>query len=484
MDTLALATILVPTAGAVLTMFCPKGAGKWLGVLFSALGTILAGMVAYAFHVGGHVAAHYNLLQLGNTVIFGFSIDAVSTLIGFAVVSLGFLVVAYSAVYLTYKHREHPHEARPRYYAFLLVFIGAMAGLVYSSTLVGQLVFFEITGACSWGLIGYYEDAKGIRGAMRALIITHIASLGLYVAAAYLFSATGTFSIDAIAQLDSGTKTIVMLGIMIAAWGKSAQFPMHVWLPDAMEAPTPISAYLHAASMVKVGVFIFARAVMSAGAIPEMIAWIGVIMAMVTMVFGFFMYLPQKDMKRLLAYSTITQLSYMFLALSLGAFAFNSEGSQMAFKGGIAHVFNHAYAKCLFFLLAGVFSYSFGTRLLPNIRGLLKQAPLLGISFCVGAMAIGGVPPFSLFFSKFAIFSGGFELSREYVWLIPLLIIALFESVAAFAWFLMWFGKTVPGEPSPEVASAIPIPWAMKAVLIVLIIMSVASSFIAAAWLG
>jgi len=479
MDNLALATILVPIAGAVLTMFCPKGAGKWLGVLFSALGTIGAACVAYAFHTGGRVATTYELLKFGDTVIFGLTIDSVSTLIGFAVVSLGFLVVVYSAVYLTYEHREHPHAARPRYYAFLLVFIGAMAGLVYSSTLIGQLVFFEITGGCSWGLISYYEDQKGIRGAMRALIITHIASLGLYIAAAFLFSSTGTFSIDAIANLDGSTKTIVLLGIMIAAWGKSAQFPMHVWLPDAMEAPTPISAYLHAASMVKVGVFIFARAIMSAGGVPEVIAWVGVIMAMVTMIFGFIQYLPQKDMKRLLAYSTITQLAYMFLALSLGAM-----GSEMAFKGGIAHVFNHAYAKSLFFLLAGVFSYSFGTRQLPEIRGLLAKVPLLGISFCVGAMAIGGVPPFGLFFSKFAIFSGGFQLVTGHIWLLPLLIIALIESVAAFAWFLMWFGKTVPGEPSEAVASAIPIPWAMKAVLVVLIIMSVASSFIAAAWLG
>ena len=484
MDNIALATILVPFIGAMLIMFSPKGAGKWLGILFSALGTIGAGWVAWAFHVGGRVATTYKLLQFGDTVIFGFTIDAVSTLIAFAVVSLGFIIVVYSSVYLTKKHREHPHEGRPRYYAFLVLFIGGMAGLVYSSTLIGQIIFFEITGACSWGLISYYEDSKGIRGAMRALIITHIASLGLYVAAAFLFSATGTFSIDAISQLSGNTKSVVLLGIMFAAWGKSAQFPMHVWLPDAMEAPTPISAYLHAASMVKVGVFIFARAVMSSGGVPEMVAWIGVIMATVTMVFGFFMYLPQRDIKRLLAYSTITQLAYMFLALSLGAFDSGSTGSKLAFNGGIAHVFNHAYAKSLFFLLAGVFSYSFGTRLLPNIRGLMKKAPLLAVSFVVGAMAIGGVPPFSLFFSKFAIFSGGFMLAREHVWLLPLLIIALVESVAAFAWFLMWLGKTVPGEPSPEAASAIPVPWAMQAVLVVLIIMSVASSFIAAAWLG
>ncbi|MDR1311505.1 MAG: hydrogenase 4 subunit D [Burkholderiaceae bacterium] len=479
MDNIAFATILIPAAGAILVMFSPKMAGKWLGMLFSAIGAICAGALAYAFHADGRVAKTYEVLRFGNTVIFGITVDSISTLIGFAVILLGFLVVAYSSSYLTPLHREHPHEARPRYYAFLLIFIGAMAGLVYSSTLIGQLVFFEITGACSWGLISYYEDEKGIRGAMRALIITHIASLGLYVAAAFLFSATGTFSIEAIAQLDGNTKAVVLIGILLAAWGKSAQFPLHIWLPDAMEAPTPISAYLHAASMVKVGVFIFARAVMSAGGIPEWVAWTGIIMAMITMVFGFFMYLPQRDMKRLLAYSTITQLAYIFLALSLGAL-----GSDMAFKGGIAHIFNHAFAKSLFFLLAGVFSYGLGTRMLPDIRGLLAKAPLLGICFCVGAMAIGGMPPFNLFFSKFTIFAGGVGLLHQHKGLIPLLIVALVESVAAFAWFLMWFGKAALGKPSPAVASAIPVPWGMQAVLIFLIIMSAASSFIAAAWLG
>ena len=173
---------------------------------------------------------------------------------------------------------------------------------------------------------------------------------------------------------------MVLLAILFAAWGKSAQLPMHMWLPDAMEAPTPISAYLHAASMVKVGVYIFARGLFSAVAAPEIVGWVGAAMATVTLVYGFIMYLPQEDMKRLLAYSTITQLSYIFLGLSFSVF-----GSDLAFKGAIAHIFNHAFAKSLFFLVAGALAYTTGTRLLPQLRGILGRSPLLGIAFVRGS---------------------------------------------------------------------------------------------------
>lgn len=479
MEKLALATILLPFAGAALALLAPKAAARWIGQIFSAAASLSIALLAYSYYQAGKPATQIDLISLGSTALFGLTLDNISILIGFAVVFLGFLVCVYSSVYLSNGNREHPHEGRPRYYAYLLVFIGAMAGLVLSSTLVGQLLFFEITGGCSWGLIGYYEKPKALRSAIKALIITHIGSIGLYLAAAWLFASTGTFSLTAIAGLDTTAKTVVMLGILFAAWGKSAQLPLHAWLPDAMEAPTPISAYLHAASMVKVGVYIFARGIVSAGSVPEVVGLVGVIMAIVTLLYGFAMYLPQKDLKRLLAYSTITQLSYIFLALSLSIY-----GSELALKGGIAHIFNHAFAKSLFFLVAGAFSYTCGTRLLPSLRGVMSKLPLLGISFCVAALAITGVPPFNGFFSKFAIFAAGFQLSHDHLLIMILLILALIESVASFAWFLNWFGKVVPGKPSTEVAAAQPVPAQIKFVLVTLIVMTVCSSFIAAAWLG
>jgi hydrogenase-4 component D len=479
MEYIALATILLPFIGAVIIAVSPAPRAKTLCPLFAAAASFCSLLLAIVWLGGGRINAVFDLVSFGQTVLFGVVIDQISSLICFAVVVLGLLVSIYSSEYLTVNNREHPHEGTPRYYAFLLTFIGAMAGLVLSSTLVGQLLFFEITGGCSWALIGYYQKPKSLKSALKALLITHIAAIGLYLAAAYLFAETATFSLTAIAQLDDRAKTVVILGILFAAWGKSAQVPLHVWLPDAMEAPTPVSAYLHAASMVKVGVYIFARALVSAGGVPEIIGTVGVIMAMISLIYGFMMYLPQKDMKRLLAYSTITQLSYIFLALSLSVF-----GSQLAFNGGIAYIFNHAFAKSLFFLVAGALSFSCGTRMLPQLKGIMAKTPLLGVGFCVAALAITGVPPFNGFFSKFPLFAGGFSVAGQHWWLIPLLVLALVESVASFGWFLYWCGKTLPGQPSEAVASASPVPILMRWVLIILIVMSLCSSFIAAWWLG
>lgn len=474
----ALATLLLPFIGALSIALLPQRRAKGICSLFALLTTLGMAVLACVWWMNGKTDVVYPLYQYRDIALFGFLLDRVSLLIGFAVVFLGLLVSIYSGGYLTLGNREHPHQGTNRYYAFLLVFIGAMAGLTLSSTLLGQLLFFEITGGCSWALIGYYQQPKPLRSALKALLVTHVASIGLYLAAAYLFVNTGTFALGALSQLDENGKIIVFGGILFAAWGKSAQLPLHVWLPDAMEAPTPVSAYLHAASMVKVGVYIFARAILSAEQVPHIIGVVGIVMATLTLVYGFVMYLPQKDMKRLLAYSTITQLAYMFFALSLATF-----GSRLAFDAGVAYIFNHAFAKSLFFLVAGALSYSCGTRMLPRLKGTMRKMPLLGVGFCVAALAIAGVPPFNGFFSKFPLFAAGFALSGEYAWLMPLLIIVLVESVASFAWFLYWFGRTVPGEPSEEVAAATPVPLAMQGVLAVLIVMSLCSSVIAALWL-
>ena len=158
----------------------------------------------------------------GHTVeIFGVLIDRVSTLICFAVVFLGFLVVLYSTAYLTKGNREHPHEGTTRFYAIMLAFIGAMAGLTLSSTLFGQLLFFEITGGCSWGLIGYYQTPKALRSGMKALLVTHLGALGLYVAAAWLYHETGSFALSGMAGLGDTAKIIIVGGVLFAAWGKS-----------------------------------------------------------------------------------------------------------------------------------------------------------------------------------------------------------------------------------------------------------------------
>ncbi|EOK2693454.1 hydrogenase 4 subunit D [Escherichia coli] len=406
MENLALTTLMLPFIGALVVSFSPqRRAAEW-GVLFAALTTLCMLSLISAFYQADKFAVTLTLINVGDVALFGLVIDRVSTLILFVVVFLGLLVTIYSTGYLTDKNREHPHNGTNRYYAFLLVFIGAMS------------------------------------------------------------------------ELHGDARYLVYGGILFAAWGKSAQLPMQAWLPDAMEAPTPISAYLHAASMVKVGVYIFARAIIDGGNIPHVIGGVGMVMALVTILYGFLMYLPQQDMKRLLAWSTITQLGWMFFGLSLSIF-----GSRLALEGSIAYIVNHAFAKSLFFLVAGALSYSCGTRLLPRLRGVLHTLPLPGVGFCVAALAITGVPPFNGFFSKFPLFAAGFALSVEYWILLPAMILLMIESVASFAWFIRWFGRVVPGKPSEAVADAAPLPGSMRLVLIVLIVMSLISSVIAATWL-
>lgn len=478
MENLALTTLLLPFIGALVVSLAPQKQAARLGTLFAGLATLAMLALNAAFYCSGKTATLIPLASIGDTALFGFVIDRVSTLILFVVVFLGLLVALYSTGYLTAQNREHPHDGGNRYYAFLLIFIGAMSGLVLSATILGQLLFFEITGGCSWALISYYQSEKAQRSALKALLITHLASLGLYLAAATLFLQTGTFALSAMSQLQGDARYLVYGGILFAAWGKSAQLPLQAWLPDAMEAPTPVSAYLHAASMVKVGVYIFARAILDGGNVPTAIGWIGVIMALVTLIYGFLMYLPQQDMKRLLAWSTITQLAYIFLALSLSVF-----GSPLAFSGGIAYIVNHAFAKSLFFLVAGALSYSCGTRLLPRLHGVLTTLPLVGVGFCVAALAITGVPPFNGFFSKYPLFAAGFALSSQHWLLLPIMVLVLIESVASFGWLIYWFGRVVPGKASEEVVHAAPLPLSMRLVLLVLIMMSLVSSVIAASWL-
>ena len=486
----ALAAIAVPFIGALIIALTKRSSAKYIAILFAFVSLAASLFNSYVYFANGKAVTTFNYLSLGDANLIGFIFDNLSTLLAPAFVGIGLLVLIYAKGYLNEKNREHADVGHKRFYALFLVFIGAMAGLAYSSTILSQLIFFEITGACSWGLIGYYQSDAAHSSSDKALIVTHIASLGMFLASAVLFIMTGTFELTALSQIEGPWKIFVLLCIMFAAWGKSAQLPLYMWLPSAMTAPTPVSAYLHGGSMVKVGVYVYARAIYSAGSIPESVAWVGIIGAIITLVFSFIEYLPQKDMKRLLAFSTISQLSYIFLALSVAALAvaqgqgLQEGAAQMAFNGGVSHIFNHAFAKTLFFLVAGTIAFTVGMRDLTRMGGLIKKMPIVGVAFVCAALAVAGVPPFSGFFSKFQIFAGGFLVAQNSWLLLLIMIVALIETLACFAWFLMWINRAVLGEPSKEIASAQDVPGEIKFVLGVLIVMTVVSSFMAAAWLG
>ena len=418
------------------------------------------------------------LISFGQTLVMGFTFDRMSTLLAPAFVGIGLLVVIYSIPYMSENNREHPDAPRRRFYAYLATFIGAMAGLVYSSTLLGQLVFFEITGACSWGLISYYMTPTAKKAGMKALIITHIGALGLYLAPPSCLPTPVPSPLPRLPASTPSSRLSSFCSCCLRPGPSPHRFPctcgcLRPWRRRRLFRPTCMVLDGQGRCVrVRTCTRLCRRDSRDRG-------WVAIIDAMVTMLFGFLMYLPQKDMKRLLAFSTIAQLSYVFFGLGLSVF-----GSQLAFDGAVCHIFNHAFAKTLFFLIAGSFSFTLGTRMLPKLRGIVKKYPVSGVGFGVAALAIAGVPPMNTFFSKFQIIAGGFSVGAGNVAILVLVCIMVAETVATFAWFLKWMGYCLPGEPSEEVAAGAPLPRAMAFVFIVLIIMVIVSGPLSASWIG
>ena len=404
---------------------------------------------------------------------FGIRIDGLSCIMLLAITIVGFLVVLYSGKYMSTGNREHPSDAgQGRYYFFLLLFIAAMIGLAVSPNFFQLFIFWELTTLCSWGLIAFYGDENALRSAYKALLITHAAGLFLAAAIILIYVNTGSFAFSAINQLAPGTRNVAVGFILIAALAKAAQFPFFTWLPTAMAAPTPCSAYLHAAAMVKAGIYLLARLLISMDGIPHNLGLLLGGIALLTMYTGVLFYFVQDDLKRLLAFSTIVNLGYMVLGLSLGAL-----GSNMALRGGLLHLINHSFTKSLLFLVAGAISHSTGVRKISALSGLGKKMPLTSLALVMGALAISGVPPFNMFWSKFLVIAGAFQLHSGWGWALGLL--ALVESVAGFAWFLHVIHKVVFGAPSPAAVEAHDPPLSMAIPLLALMAFSLLSTVFA-----
>jgi hydrogenase-4 component D len=262
---------------------------------------------------------------------------------------------------------------------------------------------------------------------------------------------------------------------MIAAWSKSAQVPFHTWLPDAMAAPTPISAYLHAAAMVKAGVFLIARLLSAGWDLPTGMGLLLSIGALVTMFAALYLYFFQDDLKRLLAYSTIAQLGYIFLGLGLGAL-----GSTVAFRGAVLHILMHAVAKTTLFLTVGLVAYATGTRSISKLSGMVSAMPLAALGFFVGTFSLTGIPPLACFWSKIYVLIGAMQVPGVFG---PIaLILVLVESLVTFGWFLwvgqkVFFGKT-KGLPIRS-AATLDTPRAMEWVLIALMVACLAAPIVA-----
>ena len=414
------------------------------------------------------------LKGLEPTGLFGVLLDPLASLALIVISGLGFLAVVFSTAYMTDENREQPlAKGQRRYYHWLLLLLAAMAGLALSPNLLQLFIFWELTTLCSWALISHTQEEKTMRAGFKALVMTHVGGLFFLVTLFILFIATKSFAFTALARLSPGLKSLVFLFLVIAAWAKAAQIPFHTWLPDAhAEAPSPISALLSGV-IVKVAVYALARIITAfyAESLTLGIGMVGLgaaIMALVTMFMALALYFAQDDLKRLLAYSTITHLSYILLGIAMGML-----GSELAFRGGVLHIINHAFAKGTLFLGAGAIVYMTGTRSIRKLGGLIHRLPHVGVAFVIAVLALTGVPPLGCFWSKFYILTGALDLGGGVGPVI--LVLVLLESVVSFAWMLRVTQKIFLGPPTEAVATmqSTRLPLQMTVVLGVLMIMCI-----------
>ena len=498
----ALAILLCPLAGFVIQVFFGKRLprqGDWLptGCMLVALGIASWMMIVLLSSPNGIEQEPWLVVEgwlssgaeKGLSINFGILVDNLTIVMLFVVTLVSFLVHLYSCGYM------HGEERYNRFFAYLGLFSFSMLGLCISSNLLILFMFWELVGVCSYFLIGFYFEKKSAQNAaIKAFMTTRLGDVGFLVGIMIIAAFAGTLDFEGIfASVKSAESgpwsgdgmwwlTAAGIGLFLGALGKSAQFPLHVWLPDAMEGPTPVSALIHAATMVVAGVYLVARMFpflagpgyftgdFYSGDVLFYIALVGGFTAFFAATIAF----VQTDIKKVLAYSTISQLGYMFLGLGVGSVS-----------AGIFHLFTHAFFKALLFLGAGSVIHAVHSNEMKDMGGLRKKLPITSITFLIGTLAIAGLPYLSGFHSKEAIlgnawaFAGHMEHGGHGSWVnyLPFAFGILTAGMTAFYMFRLYF-KTFEGKPQNEHAfdHAHESPWTMTVPLCVLAVLSIGSA--------
>jgi NADH-quinone oxidoreductase subunit L len=407
----------------------------------------------------------------------GILLDPLSVMMLVVITTVSLMVHIYSLGYMK------GEKGFSRYYAFLSLFTFSMLGLVLATNIFQMYIFWELVGVSSYLLIGfYYERPSAVAAAKKAFIVTRFADLGFLLGILILSFYTNTFDFAALTDLNGPAitqpTTAVFMGLSVTTWamllifmggaGKSAMFPLHIWLPDAMEGPTPVSALIHAATMVVAGVYLVARLFpvysFTSPDSLEVIAYVGSF----TSLFAAVIACTQLDIKRVLAFSTLSQIGYMMVALGVSGYA--SEG--LGYMASLFHLFTHAFFKALLFLGAGSVIHAVHSNLMTDMGGLKKYMPITHITFLIACLTIAGIPPLSGFFSKDEILVAAFEHNKLIFgiqWLVA--------GITAFYMFRLYFNifwnQTPEYHHSPHES-----PATMTIPLIILAIASVFSGFV------
>src|SRR5213082_4014582 len=440
-------SLLLPLVSAIaITLFTHRSRALSSFISIGAvLGSFVCSCLIFTRH--GISAREFNWIDFVGVfrVPFGFVLDNLSKTMLVLVSGVGSLIHIYSLGYM------RDDEGKSRYFAALSLFMFAMLGIVLSNNFVMLFIFWELVGFTSYVLIGHWFDRDAAAdAAKKAFITTRLGDFGFMLGILMVWTATGSIVFAEIApRLSTVTShpaflTIAALLIFCGAVGKSAQFPLHVWLPDAMEGPTPVSALIHAATMVAAGVYMLARAQPLFALVPDVLAligWVGAFTALLAATLA----CVESDIKRVLAYSTVSQLGYMMAAAGAGAP-----------DAGFLHLLTQGLFKALLFLGAGAVIHAVGTNDIFRMGGLFRAMPQTAIVFVVGTLALAGVPPLAGFYSKEAVLGGVWEAHL----MGPFLMLTLTALLSAFYMFrvvfVAFFGRAHAGGHPHEA------PWLMR----------------------
>ncbi len=438
-------------------------------------GCILLGLLAPAVFGGDIVRFRIEWLpSLG--AAFGLRLDGLAFLFALLILGIGALVVLYGAYYLS---NDDPPA---RFFAFLMLFMGAMLGVVLADNLILLVVFWELTGLSSFLLIGYrrhQEDAR--QGARTALIVTGAGGLALLAGVLLIGNVVGSYDLDAVFAAKAGLQKSpffisILVLVLVGAFTKSAQFPFHFWLPAAMAAPTPVSAYLHSATMVKAGVFLLARLYPVLG---DNDAWFWIVSTagLASLLLGAVAAIFQNDLKGLLAYSTISHLGLITLLFGLD--------TPLAVVAGVFHIINHAIFKASLFMGAGIIEHETGSRDLRQLNGLWKAMPITATLAMVACASMAGVPLMNGFLSKEMFFAEALAVDAHSVLAVATPFVATVASIAGVAYALRFIHDVFfNGEPVGLIKTPQEPPRFMRLPIEILVVLCLGVGFFPAETIG
>jgi NADH:ubiquinone oxidoreductase subunit 5 (subunit L)/multisubunit Na+/H+ antiporter MnhA subunit len=445
-DTAVLLAVSAPTLGSFALPLVGRVSTQFRHAL--ALALVCVALVASLALVPSVMGGTTTTVRLGLPTGMSLTLTADALAVFMAIVSslVSAIIVLYSFTYIS--HYGHQDE----YYFMVVLFLGAMMGLVYSANLILLYVFWEITALTSWRLIGFFREDYQVRRADKAFLVTVFGALAMLIGFVSIYVQTGSFDMATIKSAMKGSPlpAFAVLLILLGILSKSATLPFHTWLPDAGVAPSPVTALLHAAVLVKIGVYVFARLFVATFNIGPALQTTVLVIAAASALISAGAAMIETDLKRLIAYSTVSQIAFIFLGLA--------SGSEIGIAGGLLYILMHGLGKGGLFLCAGIVEQNAHTKDITKLGGLMRTMPITGVSFLLCALSVMGVPPLGGFFSKYMVIAGAVNGAQP--WIAMVFLIGAFLTIMYLlrVFNLVFLGEEqIPGlqEKSPMMVGCV-----------------------------